>query len=582
MSDTLTKEYTANLNLVVIPTGSTAITFLAARDDIYGNKSTSNMQIIDGAIGSLQQKSVYILEGESVITNQYVATNDSITSLTADFPIIFTPDENNTGASTLTLNGFAAKHIKKIDGSGSLVAISANDLIINNPILIYYSVLNDAFILTSCSVGSLPDASTTQSGIVMLTNATDSTSEILAPTAAALKIIADAVDAVETALDGKAPTSHTSADTTYGVATGSLYGHVKLYTATGTNTDGTMTQAATSTAITNAKPVAGTGIELNGTYNTAINIKPPTESVIGGVKAGDNISIAEDGTISTPSNPTALPPNGSAGGDLTGSYPNPTIASNAVTDTKIGNRTVDQAIETAFSSTGTLLQLLSWVVKAVKNAVGKDNWYDAPTATLEYVNANKANKTHASTHATGQLDAVSPASIGAEPTVSEAILSAKTIAFSEAATRTNIATTESLATLFGKVKKFFTDLKTVAFTGVYTDLTSIPTSFAPSSHKSSHATGQSDALAPSDIGAQSTLTSATASLTVAGWSSNSQSVTVSGVTSSNIVWVSPSASSLDDYVDAGIICTTQGTNSLTFTCVTVPTSEITINIVIAG
>jgi hypothetical protein len=47
--------------------------------------------------------------------------------------------------------------------------------------------------------------------------------------------------------------------------------------------------------------------------------------------------------------------------------------------------------------------------------------------------------------------------------------------FSEASLRANIATGESIPTLFGKIKKFFSDLKTVAFTGSYSDLTGAPT-----------------------------------------------------------------------------------------------------------
>ena len=42
--------------------------------------------------------------------------------------------------------------------------------------------------------------------------------------------------------------------------------------------------------------------------------------------------------------------------------------------------------------------------------------------------------------------------------------------FTEASTRANIASGESFATILGKIKKFFTDLKTVAFTGAYSDL----------------------------------------------------------------------------------------------------------------
>lgn len=69
-------------------------------------------------------------------------------------------------------------------------------------------------------------------------------------------------------------------------------------------------------------------------------------------------------------------------------------------------------------------------------------------------------------------------------------------------------------------------------------------------------------------------------LTVAGWSDNTQTVTVTGVTETNTVFVSPAPASASDYASAGIICTAQGTDSLTFTCTTVPTNAITVNVVI--
>lgn len=49
-----------------------------------------------------------------------------------------------------------------------------------------------------------------------------------------------------------------------------------------------------------------------------------------------------------------------------------------------------------------------------------------------------------------------------------------TVSFTEALERENIKSGESCATIFGKIKKFFTDLKTVAFTGSYTDLSNKP------------------------------------------------------------------------------------------------------------
>ena len=49
------------------------------------------------------------------------------------------------------------------------------------------------------------------------------------------------------------------------------------------------------------------------------------------------------------------------------------------------------------------------------------------------------------------------------------------VTFTQASTRANISTGEKLSVICGKIKKFFTDLKTVAFTGSYNDLTDTPT-----------------------------------------------------------------------------------------------------------
>lgn len=87
-------------------------------------------------------------------------------------------------------------------------------------------------------------------------------------------------------------------------------------------------------------------------------------------------------------------------------------------------------------------------------------------------------------------------------------------------------------------------------------------------------------LTPSDIGATSMSVPTAPTLAVADWSSNTQSVTVNGVTASNTVIVSPAPASAVEYAACGILCTTQGTDSLTFSCQTTPTNNLTVNVVI--
>lgn len=79
-----------------------------------------------------------------------------------------------------------------------------------------------------------------------------------------------------------------------------------------------------------------------------------------------------------------------------------------------------------------------------------------------------------------------------------------------------------------------------------------------------------------------TITKTTATLSSSNWNSTShtQSVTVSGVTTSNTVIVSPAPSDISTWVAGGVRCTAQAANSLTFTADSNPTANITVNVVI--
>ena len=72
--------------------------------------------------------------------------------------------------------------------------------------------------------------------------------------------------------------------------------------------------------------------------------------------------------------------------------------------------------------------------------------------------------------------------------------------------------------------------------------------------------------------------SLSAVLTAANWSNNSQSVTATGVDGTNTVFITAAQSSKEEYRNCQVQCTTQASNSLTFSCVTVPSNDIVINI----
>lgn len=76
------------------------------------------------------------------------------------------------------------------------------------------------------------------------------------------------------------------------------------------------------------------------------------------------------------------------------------IKDGGVTDAKLGDRTVDQALITP-GNTGSVTSLMSWLAGAVKAATGETNWYDTPDTTLA---AAKVHADAAAPHS-GHLDA---------------------------------------------------------------------------------------------------------------------------------------------------------------------------------
>ena len=75
----------------------------------------------------------------------------------------------------------------------------------------------------------------------------------------------------------------------------------------------------------------------------------------------------------------------------------------------------------------------------------------------------------------------------------------------------------------------------------------------------------------------------TVTLPASGWSSNTKTVTVPGVLAdetAQLIQPMPASASQAAYYVAGILCTNQAANSLTFTCQTVPTEDLTVYVVI--
>ena len=84
---------------------------------------------------------------------------------------------------------------------------------------------------------------------------------------------------------------------------------------------------------------------------------------------------------------------------------------------------------------------------------------------------------------------------------------------------------------------------------------------------------------PAEIGAVAMKTAAV-SLPVSGWSSNAQTVNVTGVTADCTIIVTAAPASYEHYNECGVRCSAQGSGTLTFVCTDVPTSAVTANVLI--
>lgn len=87
----------------------------------------------------------------------------------------------------------------------------------------------------------------------------------------------------------------------------------------------------------------------------------------------------------------------------------------------------------------------------------------------------------------------------------------------------------------------------------------------------------SNLASASDVTTSSALT---VSIDTSAWNDTSATVTANGVTASNTIITTYHPDSYTAAFNAGIYCSAQATNSLTFSCVTVPTTTIKINVLI--
>jgi len=81
-------------------------------------------------------------------------------------------------------------------------------------------------------------------------------------------------------------------------------------------------------------------------------------------------------------------------------------------------------------------------------------------------------------------------------------------------------------------------------------------------------------------GADAIASTTTGTLTSIGWAENSQTIAVTGATASNKLIITPDPSDFAEWVSCGVYASAQGVDQVTFTCASVPSSELTANVLI--
>lgn len=89
--------------------------------------------------------------------------------------------------------------------------------------------------------------------------------------------------------------------------------------------------------------------------------------------------------------------------------------------------------------------------------------------------------------------------------------------------------------------------------------------------------GANGLVPPSQLPASgSALVATTVTIATGDWSAGSATKALTGMTTTANVWASPNAASYAVFANAGMRCTAQASNSLTFTCDSVPASSVTV------
>ena len=116
------------------------------------------------------------LETSAGTSSAYTVAQDSISTLTNGIAFGFIVHATNVGTATLKVGNLPAKGLRKYayNGSDTLQALGADELLLGKQAIVHYQLSNDVFIVSNPNVPTVPDAAISTKGIAQIADVAES------------------------------------------------------------------------------------------------------------------------------------------------------------------------------------------------------------------------------------------------------------------------------------------------------------------------------------------------------------------------------------------------------------------------
>lgn len=237
--------------------------FRTFRNDVAGSPATSNMSKIDAFSGSVSASlialqsnpPIYYVSATDSGSGIYLASVLKILSYVPDMKIDLVLNNTNSGSLTyLGINALGNRALKKINGGGSPVNISAGDLKTNKDYLFRYNSSGSIWIMIGNTTIDGVSSSGSNGDIIYISGSNLADSGISFTSPCGVTILNSG------SLQPSVVSSHNSNTTRYGVSTSGSYGHAR-----------TGSGVSSTNGIFSLNIASGSGLSLNSASSLSLS-----------------------------------------------------------------------------------------------------------------------------------------------------------------------------------------------------------------------------------------------------------------------------------------------------------------------